>query len=658
VATSGWARTSNDDLETPELSFAPSSTTISSFVPTMSDLFSDNSGSDELDLLLEASARHALEPTDGHEFVEWFAQVIPILCPQFVAGFVGSEAERSSAFHSLGRLLWNRMPLPENHFRPRPLPKPERNAPCPCGSGRKYKHCCAGIELQADPFEGVSLLRYVLGQYPRTRLKTLPLTGFDLEELAHIGNEWCRKDRADDAEALLEHIFEDVDRLDERAQYAFDVLADCYDHLRRPKKKERLIERVAHARNPTLRSAALHRRITILADHGERAEAWRQFAEAQRHEPDNPMLATLELTMLLGEKDYDRMRERGQFWMARLARDRNQDFSDLIGHIRELIADPVEASLKYVSADRPGLSELRRLLATPPPIECHYTLERDEDRAGLVPSAELEQLVAEWRRNAEVFKPTLTDLRAGDEQAWERLAPGIPWLKGHPLAWQSFDILDDLALAVQEVPLMAGDEALLAPLVERAYALLRLVLDRNGGNDCTLPWVFLDNRPALRLMVALYYLRRDQSRLDDAFAIARWLVTQLNPNDNHGLREELTRLCLERGEAQGALDVCDRYPDDAMLGMLFNRPLALFLLARHSEAESALREAMTLRPHVAPMLLAANPKPPRSDGRFVRVGGKREAWLYRTAHHTLWERSGALTWARGVRAEPGTGRRR
>jgi tetratricopeptide (TPR) repeat protein len=624
----------------------------------VTDALPDDSDTDELDLLLGASSRYALGAVGGHAFVEWFADVVPLLCPRFAAEFAGSEAERRSAFHTLGRLLWNRMPLPDNHFRPRPLPKPERNAPCPCGSGRKFKHCCVAVEAQADPFEGISLLLYVLGQYPRTQLKTFPLTGLDLEELAHIGKVWCRTERAADAEALLERIFEDVDRLDERAQYAFDALADCYDQLGRTKKKERLIERVANARHPTLRSAALHRRITILADRGERAEAWRQFAEAQRHEPDNPMLATLELTMLMGEKNYDRMRERGQFWMTRLARDRNQDFTDLIGHIRELITDPAEAELKIVGADRPGLPELRRLLTALPSIECHYTLERAEEGAVLVPSAELENLVAEWRHNAEVFKPHLTDLRAGDEHAWVRLAPGIPWLKDHPLAWHSFDILDDLALGVQEVPLMAADEALLAPLVERAHSLLRLVLERNHASECTLPWGFFDNRPALRLIVALYHLRCEQKHSDDAYAIACWLVTQLNPNDNHGLREELTRLCLERGDALGALAVCDRYPDDAMLGTLFNRPLALFLLARHTEAERALREAMMQRPHVMPILLAANPKPPRSEGPFVRIGGKDEAWLYRAAHHTLWEQSGALTWARGVSAHVKSPRRR
>ena len=608
----------------------------------------DDSDGDELDLLLTASARYALGPVDGHAFVVWFADVLPLLCPRFAAGFEGDESERRAAYAGLGRLLWNRMPLPDNHFRPRPLPKPERNAPCPCGSGRKYKQCCARTEGLENPFEGVSLLLYVLGQYPRTQLRTLPVAGLDLDELAHIGHEWCRRGRAADAEALLERVFEDVDRLDERAQYAFDVLADCYDDLHRPKKKQRLIERVAEARNPTLRSAALHRRITILADRGERAEAWRLFAEAQRHEPDNPMLATLELTMLLGEKNYDRMRERGQFWIARLARDRDHDYGDLIGHIRELIADPVEVSLKYESADRPGLAELRRLVASMPPIECHYTLDRDEDVASLVPSAELDELVAQWQMQAEVFKPDLTVLRTGDADAWDRAAPGIPWLERHPMAWQSFDILDDLALVVQEAGLMAGTEALLAPLLERAHALLRLVLERNVAGNCTLPWGFLENRPALRLVVALYYLRRDPKRADDGFAIAHWLVTTLNPNDNHGMREELTRLYLERSDAGGALAVCDRYPDDGLVATLFNRPLALFVLARHVEAESALRAAMEDRPNVLPMLLADNAKAPRSEGPFLSVGGKEEAWFYREGHRALWGKSGALTWARGV----------
>lgn len=617
----------------------------------------DDVVADELDLLLNASARHALGAVDGHAFVAWFAGVLPVFCPAFAGQFEGSDDECQGAFAALGRLLWNRLPQPDHHYRPRPLPQPERNAPCPCGSDRKYKHCCARVESLADPFEHMSLLMYVLQQLPRTELKNLPLSGLDLEEVGYIGDQWRRGGRVADAEALLERVFAEPDRLDGRAQFAFDVLADCYDELGHPKKKERLIERIGQARDRTLRSAALHRRITILADRGERAEAWRLFGEAQRHEPGNPMLATLELTMLMGEKNFERMRERGQFWIARLARDREHDYGDLIDKIRELITDPVSMSLKYDAIERPGLAELRSLLADLPPAACHYDLERAKDMATLVPTPALAALQADWHDLTQVVKPDLTMLDAGDPDAWERVAPGIPWLADHPLGWQSFEVLDDLALAVQDTDLMAGAESLLEPLLARAHALLHLALDRNAAADCTLPWGFLENRPALRLIVALYYLRRDQQRSDDAFALARWLVTKLNPHDNHGLRGEMVRLLLERGDARGALDICDRYPDDAMVGTLFNRPLALFVRGRHVEAEHALLEAMAMRPHLLPMLLAAEVKAPRTEGPFVRVGGKEEAWLYREAHRALWVNSGALTWARGVGAPKARPRR-
>ena len=195
---------------------------------------------------------------------------------------------------------------------------------------------------------------------------------------------------------------------------------------------------------------------------------------------------------------------------------------------------------------------------------------------------------------------------------------------------------------------MAGTEVLLAPLLERADGLLCLVIERNTASDCELPWGFLENRPALRLLVARYYLLRGAGRADEAHALACRIVTTLNPNDNHGLREEVTRLCLERGDPAGALAVCERYPDDALTGILFNRPLALFMLGRHADAESALRAAMASHPKVLPMLIDAGAKPPRLRGSFVVSGSREEAWLYREALRSLWESSGALTWARGV----------
>lgn len=588
-----------------------------------------------LDLLLHACARQALKEPQGSAFPAWFNEVAPILAPAFVAGIHGGEAARRSALHTLGRLL------------PRPLPKPERNAPCPCGSGRKYKQCCAGAEDLGNPFENFSLLRYVLDHYSRARLKELPLAHLDREELAFIANEWMEDGRAADAAALLEPLFADIGKLDERAEWAFDTLVECYNALGKTKKKQQLIAACLQAPDPTLRSAALHRRITVLADAGEHAQAWRLFQDALRLQPDNPFLAHLEITLLLAQGDRERVKERGQFWLARLARDRDHDYSDLIAYLRELIADPDEAALNYESRAWPGLAELRQLIATMPPAACHYGLWRDGDDASLEPSSDLQVLVSDWRARVAVFKPNLIALESDDPQAWERLAPGLAWLKKHPLAWQCFDILDDLALAVGSAASIGAD-TLLLPIQERACALLRLALATNKTEGCRLPWGFLENRPALRLVVGLMYRLRDRGRLDDAQALAEWVLFTLNPNDNHGLREELAHLYVKHGDAEATLAVCDRYPDDVMAATLFDRALALHMLGRVDEATAALRLAAERCPHVLPTLFAANPKRPRIDPRWVSVGGRDEAWLYREAMLPAWGASGALEWARGV----------
>jgi tetratricopeptide (TPR) repeat protein len=602
----------------------------------------------ELAVVLQVSARRALDMGDGHAFIAWFCEIVPILAPVFVAPFGEDEVARRSALYAFGRLLWNRLPLPANHFRPLPLDKPQRNEPCPCGSGHKYKHCCARVETVADPFENVSLLDYVLRTYPRTELRKLPLSRLDLSEVAFIGNEWCCEGRAADAEALLEPIFDDIDRLDERAEAAFDALADCYTALGRTGKKARLVTRVAAARNPMLRSAALHRRITMLADSGKRAEAWRLFGEAQRHEPDNPMLATLEVTLLLEEGNHERVRERARFWIGRLARNRDYGHENLIGHLRKIAADPVEAVLEIECEQRPGLAELRRTIGSWPPVACHYRLERTDTGVWLEPDPILQTLEERWRETADVDEPDLTTISTGDPQALERAAPGIPWLRNDPLACQSFEVLDTLARVVRDAGLMAGRDALLEPLLERGRALLRLVLEQNGASDERVPWVVLGNRPALRLIAALFYLRQEQERVDDAREIARWMVCTLNPNDNHGLREELTRLLLVAEDAAGALRICDRYPDDMLLGTRLDRVLALFILGKHDDAAAALNEVVARSPDALPMLLAAAPKPPKGDGAYLRLGSKEEAWLYRDTHRELWERTGAIEWARAA----------
>jgi len=57
--------------------------------------------------------------------------------------------------------------------------------------------------------------------------------------------------------------------------------------------------------------------------------------------------------------------------------------------------------------------------------------------------------------------------------------------------------------------------------------------------------------------------------------LLEWLVLTLNPNDNQAFRDELVHVYLDRGRPADALAVCERYPEDALSGMMFGRVLAL-----------------------------------------------------------------------------------
>src|SRR5690606_23163765 len=117
---------------------------------------------------------------------------------------------------------------------------------------------------------------------------------------------------AQDAVKLLEGLFADMGRLDDRAEAAFDCLLDCYDELGNRLKKKKLLERGMSASNKRLRAAAMQRRCCILADHHEYAEAWALFQELQRLVPNDPALSHLEITILLSQGEKQRAAERAK----------------------------------------------------------------------------------------------------------------------------------------------------------------------------------------------------------------------------------------------------------------------------------------------------------------------------------------------------------
>jgi tetratricopeptide (TPR) repeat protein len=235
-------------------------------------------------------------------------------------------------------------------------------------------------------------------------------------------------------------------------------------------------------------------------------------------------------------------------------------------------------------------------------------------------------------------------LGTGDGGAFDDAAPWLDLLQAQPLLWQSFDVLDDLAMAVNALDVLGAEQRIEAPLLERAIALLRLALRDDA--QAQVPWMCLANRPALRCVAARLQMALAAGESSRALELAEWLVLRLNPTDNHGMRGALARLYLAANRADQAIALAEHYPDD-LAEVALNRVLALYMGGRRGEALTAFADAARRHPAAVKMLLATNPRQPRSDGGYgIEVGGNEEAWQYREQHLHLWDDCGALEWAR------------
>jgi hypothetical protein len=275
-----------------------------------------------------------------------------------------------------------------------------------------------------------------------------------------------------------------------------------------------------------------------------------------------------------------------------------------------------------------------------PDAACHYRLAPQHGDAGpLQPTPGLAPLERHWHNiwspiaDAEEFDPW-------SDTTW------VQWLQQHPLAWQSFTVIEDVLSSMldshtlPDLLLDAVDEAEML-LLTHSVALLHSVIDGNDAANCCLDWGWMENRPALRLLAETIDAMGDSP---EALALAEWLVLTLNPTDNTGHRVTLVHRLCAAGRAADALAVCARYPDDALPAMMLGRLLTLVTLGKRDEAAVALATARKASPKMLKMLLAAKPKMPPLEADYVTMGGDEDAWIYRTDWRYVWESSGALDW--------------
>jgi len=625
------------------------------------------------------------------------------------------EAARMLAC-ALGRAIWNATPLPGNGFRPRLIPAPGRNDRCLVGLGCKHKHCCGG----APGFPRISSdeIWVSLGKaLPATTLRAAAAAG-KLPPAA-LGAAARRLVDGGDPEAakrLLEPLFRGaLEAFDERHEEALDALCDAYGMLDEPRKKQALLERVARTASPALRVPALQRLATVLSDAGRHGEAWAAFRDAQRLEPDDPGLSSLEVTMLLAEGRGAEAAERAAFWSRRLRR-LGYDDPTFLGHLDTLAkgggAGAGEAFLK-IAGEAPNRlhawlarQRQRRVpsyrVNAPAPLDAgdeeaftrgvrQHLLQLGVSKAGLNGHLEaLRRQLGDFPKRSSEFESRPRELEDGadsspgsmgaaavliapapldaTEEAWRKVYPHgkpllvslaiefarDPWGEGferwlgfletHDEAFDSLDILDDIATALDAHPLLGSPwlrEELLDPLLARAAAIVDAALAARAG--AVLPWAMPDNRPALRLLVRRAYRQLDTDDPNAAESLRRILA--LNPTDNHGLRAPLVNLLLRRGQDDDALELIGRYAADLDPAIRFGAVLAWYRKGELQRAARELEEAMRDMPLVPGHLIPARKAEPELSKLGVTAGGPDEAWLYRAEMREVWAGvPGLLDW--------------
>ena len=162
-----------------------------------------------------------------------------------------------------------------------------------------------------------------------------------------------------------------------------------------------------------------------------------------------------------------------------------------------------------------------------------------------------------------------------------------------------------------------------------------------------LEWGWIENRPFLRAYHALGLQHMESDNTAMALSIFRTIMS-LNPSDNQGVRALVVHCCLKLKRYKDALSICEDSLGDHMAETVYGRVLALVGLMRMTQAEKALRQAVTALPLVARELVKVRHTRPRNmrEGHYT-VGGADQAWYYWKEMGEFWEQvPGAIGFVR------------
>ncbi len=297
---------------------------------------------------------------------------------------------------------------------------------------------------------------------------------------------------------------------------------------------------------------------------------------------------------------------------------------------------------KLIAADLQKKMASGELEVNPPPDAPGAT---DHDQL-IDTDASMRALEQEWHRAWPVAKPL--NIQATPQLVDDIWSPPaaefwIPFLEQHPEAFNSLDILDDIMIAATllgEDDEDSGDAYDLTQSIAARVNDLLMPLLKPGVR---LPWLLVENRPLLRLLVAEAYANWEEFAEDAVPCLQRLLA--LNPNDNHNLRELLLSRLLQDNDDAAALALCEKYPDDVSVDMSFGRVLALYRTDQLALAAAALQSALKLYPLVRDDLLDGDFDFEEPFATDVMTSSEDAAMIYVANTGYLWrETPGAIEW--------------
>lgn len=443
--------------------------------------------------LLDDAIGEALEHEDPDRFMAWFRAHIADYETEASDGKLLDE--RFVAV--LGRSIWNALPLPGNGFRPSPLPEPGRNDPCFCGSGEKYKRCCA--DSPTLPLDPEHILPTVLDHTPTEALTRHVRAGrVPVNALVQVATQRYERGELWNTVDLLEPLFAgEIRRADEHHGQALELLCDVYADLGHEAKKNALLEQVvASAGRSPLRSDAWQRIAVARLDDDDIDGAWEAFHHAQQDHPDSPGVGLLEIQLLMSRGRAQEARERAGFWEKRLRKQGLDDNNRLVRFFTDMTDDPhaVMADMGVKAAGGAG-ERLIQWLATVAdrPLPDYGVADAAPGGAAgaegprLVTPEAQKELESRWHAVFPLRKPESGD--EGDDNAADPWDPPVEqtwmdFLEEHPEAFDSLDILDDLATALSMHPQYGADwldHSAVNPVLDRADAIIDRARGRGPG---------------------------------------------------------------------------------------------------------------------------------------------------------------------------------